>query len=91
VLKQNPTLPQGRSETEGGAKWFTLGEVLRLRAHFGNEGGATATTLPYRPKDLPAKIIAVANFKRRGWQDHNMRTSGYVCCAGWLPGAGDRP
>ena len=36
VLKQNPDLPQGRSETEGGAKWFTLDEVLRLkigRAH----------------------------------------------------------
>ena len=32
VLKQNPDLPQGQSETEGGAKWFTLDEVLRLRA-----------------------------------------------------------
>ena len=23
VLKQNPDLPQGRSETDGGAKWFS--------------------------------------------------------------------
>ena len=63
VLKQNPALPQGRSETEGGAKWFTLDEVLRLRAHFGSEGARNRDYLPYRPKGLPAKIIAVANFK----------------------------
>ena len=38
VLKANPDLPQGSSETEGGAKWFTLDEVLRLRAHFASQG-----------------------------------------------------
>ena len=63
VLKQNPDLPQGRSETEGGAKWFTLDEVLRLRAHFGQEGSKAKEYLPYRPKGLPAKLMAVANFK----------------------------
>jgi len=63
VLKQNPDLPQGTSETAGGAKWFTLDEVLRLRAHFGQEGSKAKEYLPYRPKDLPAKIVAVANFK----------------------------
>ena len=63
VLKQNTDLPQGRSETEGGAKWFTLDEVLRLRAHFGQEGSKTKEYLPYRPKGQPAKIVAVANFK----------------------------
>jgi len=63
VLKQNPQLPQGRSETAGGAKWFTLDEVQRLRAHFGEEGSKTKEYLPYRPKGLPAKIVAVANFK----------------------------
>ena len=63
VLKQNPELPQGRSETDGGAKWFTLDEVLRLRAHFGSEGARNRDYLPYRPKGLPAKIVAVANFK----------------------------
>jgi len=63
VLKANPDLPQGRSETEGGAKWFSLDEVLRLRAHFAAEGSKTKNYLPYRPKDLPAKIVAVANFK----------------------------
>jgi chromosome partitioning protein len=63
VLKQHPDLPQGRSETEGGAKWFTLDEVLRLRAHFAAEGSRNKEYLPWRPKGLPAKIVAVANFK----------------------------
>ncbi|WP_371223662.1 AAA family ATPase [Roseovarius sp. 2305UL8-3] len=63
VLKQNPDLPQGRSETEGGAKWFSFDEVLRLRAHFGEEGSKAKEYLPYRPAGLPAKMVAVANFK----------------------------
>ena len=63
VLRANPALPQGRSETEGGAKWFTLDEVLRLRAHFGAEGSKSKEYLPWRPEGLPAKIVAVANFK----------------------------
>lgn len=63
VLKQNPDLPQGRSESDGGAKWFTLDEVLRLRAHFAQEGSKTKEYLPWRPKGQPAKIVAVANFK----------------------------
>ncbi|WP_299740422.1 AAA family ATPase [uncultured Roseobacter sp.] len=63
VLRQNPDLPQGQSETEGGAKWFTLEEVLRLRAHFGAEGSKAKDYIPYRPKGQPAKIVAVANFK----------------------------
>ena len=63
VLKQNPDLPQGTSETAGGAKWFTLDEVHKLRAHFGQEGSKAKEYLPYRPKGLPAKMVAVANFK----------------------------
>src|SRR6056297_1991835 len=63
VLKQNADLPQGTLETEGGAKWFTLDEVLRLRAHFAAEGARGRDYLPYRPDGLPAKVIAVANFK----------------------------
>ena len=63
VLRANPGLPQGRSETEAGAKWFTLDEVLRLRAHFGAEGSKAKGYLPYRPEGLDAKIVAVANFK----------------------------
>jgi cellulose biosynthesis protein BcsQ len=63
VLKANPDLPQGTSETEGGAKWFTLDEVLRLRAHFAAEGSRAREYLPYRPRGLPAKVVAVANFK----------------------------
>ncbi len=63
VLRQNPDLPQGVSETAGGAKWFTLDEVLRLRAHFAAEGSKAKDYLPYRPEGVPAKIVAVANFK----------------------------
>ncbi len=63
VLKQNPDLPQGHSETPGGAKWFAFDEVLRLRAHFAALGSKSKNYLPYRPKGQPAKITAVANFK----------------------------
>ena len=63
VLKQNPDLPQGQSETAGGAKWFTLDEVHKLRAHFGSTGSKAKEYLPYRPAGLPAKMVAVANFK----------------------------
>ncbi|MBC7153126.1 MAG: AAA family ATPase [Rhodobacteraceae bacterium] len=63
VLKAHPDLPQGRSDTAGGAKWFTLDEVLRLRAHFAAEGSRAKEYLPWRPKGQPAKIVAVANFK----------------------------
>jgi chromosome partitioning protein len=63
VLRANPDLPQGRSETEGGAKWFAFDEVLRLRAHFAAEGSKAKNYLPYRPEGLPAKLVSVANFK----------------------------
>ncbi|MEY1557974.1 AAA family ATPase [Yoonia sp. R2331] len=63
VLKQNPELPQGTTETDGGAKWFTLDEVQRLRAFFAAQGSKAKDYLPYRPKGLPAKMVAVANFK----------------------------
>ena len=63
VLKAHPDLPQGTSETEGGAKWFTLDEVIRLRAHFATEGSKAKEYKPYRPEGLPAKMVAVANFK----------------------------
>ena len=61
VLKANPELPQG--EGDGGSKWFTLEEVLSLRQHFASEGVSTKEYLPYRPEGLPAKVVAVANFK----------------------------
>ncbi|OSP54422.1 AAA family ATPase [Pseudoruegeria sp. SK021] len=61
VLKQNPDLPQG--EGISGSKWFTLEEVLALRAHLAEGGLASKEYKPYRPKGLPAKVVAVANFK----------------------------
>ena len=63
VLRANPGLPQGKAETEAGAKWFTLDEVLRLRAHFAAEGSRAKEYRPFRPEGLPAKIAAIANFK----------------------------
>ncbi|MEM1007256.1 MAG: ATPase, partial [Pseudomonadota bacterium] len=61
VLKSHPDLPQGQGEA--GSKWFTLDEVLLLRQHFAAEGVSTKEYLPYRPDGLPAKVVAVANFK----------------------------
>jgi len=61
VLRNNPDLPQG--EGEGGAKWFTLEEVLSLRNFFAEEGASSKEYRPWRPAGLPAKITAVANFK----------------------------
>ena len=61
VLKANPDLPQGIGE--GGSKWFTLDDVLSLRKHFDSEGASGREYLPYRPEGVPAKVIAVANFK----------------------------
>jgi hypothetical protein len=66
VLKQNPDLPQGHSDTAGGAKWFSFEEVLRLRAHFAAEGSKTKNYLPYRPPGLPAKIVAARRHAERG-------------------------
>ena len=61
VLRANPDLPQG--EGDGGAKWFTLEEIISLRKYFAKEGAAGKEYLPFRPKGAPAKIISVANFK----------------------------
>lgn len=63
VLKAHPELPQGMSETEGGARWFSLDEVLRLRAFFAETGSRSKEYRPWRPAGLPAKVCAVANFK----------------------------
>jgi chromosome partitioning protein len=61
VLKAHPDLPQGVGE--GNSKWFSLTEVLTLRAHFASEGAANREYQPYRPEGLDAKVVAVANFK----------------------------
>ncbi|MEQ5872214.1 AAA family ATPase [Sagittula sp. NFXS13] len=61
VLRQNPELPQG--EGEGGSKWFTLEEILTLRDFFAEEGAKDKEYRAWRPEGLPAKVVAVANFK----------------------------
>jgi chromosome partitioning protein len=61
VLKANPDLPQG--DGSGGTRWFTLDEVVSLRNHFDSEGSSAKEYRPFRPEGLPAKVVAVANFK----------------------------
>ncbi|WP_435168963.1 AAA family ATPase [Falsirhodobacter sp. 1013] len=61
VLKANPALPQGVGE--GPAKRFSLEEVLALRAHFATQGAGWREYKTWRPEGLPAKVLAVANFK----------------------------
>ncbi|MFG6519444.1 AAA family ATPase [Sulfitobacter sp. 1A13496] len=61
VLNKHPELPQG--EGAGNAKRFSLEEILTLRNHFAEEGVSTKEYRPYRPRGLPAKVVAVANFK----------------------------
>jgi chromosome partitioning protein len=56
-------LPQGHAETEGGAKWFNIYQLLQLQTCFGEQGSKAKDYLPYHPKGLPAKIVAMANFK----------------------------
>ncbi|QDL94722.1 chromosome partitioning protein (plasmid) [Paroceanicella profunda] len=63
VLKANPDLPQGVSESDGGTRWFTLEEVLTLREFFAREGRRGKEYKPFRPEGLAAKVVAVANFK----------------------------
>ncbi len=63
VLRQVPELPQGTTDSEGGAKWFTLEEVFLIREHLAKEGSQAKSYLPYRPANLPAKIISVVNTK----------------------------
>ncbi|MCF6445744.1 AAA family ATPase [Nereida sp. MMG025] len=61
VLKANPELPQG--EGSGGTKWFTIEEIMQLRDFFDAEGAANKEYKSWRPDGVPAKIVAVANFK----------------------------
>jgi cellulose biosynthesis protein BcsQ len=63
VLRANPDLPQGVAGNAAGTRLFTLDEVLRLRAHFAAEGSKAKEYRPWRPAGLPAKVVAVANFK----------------------------
>ena len=61
VLKAHPDLPQG--EGEGGSQWFTLEEVLRCATISPPKAPAGKEYRPWRPQGLPAKVVAVANFK----------------------------
>ena len=90
VLRQNPDLPQGLTETEGGAKWFTLDEVLRLRAHFA-AGRLEGQRLPALPAQGAARQDRGGG-QFQGWrrQDLHRRASGDVGRPRRLQGAGGR-
>lgn len=65
VLREGPALPQGQSDGEGGARWFTLPQVQTLRQHYAKKAlrakGRGKSYLPYRPQGLPAPVITLAN------------------------------
>ena len=63
VLKANPDLPQGTTDTPGGQRWFTLAEVNAIRDFLDAEGQQAKGYRPWRPEGLPAKIVTLSNFK----------------------------
>ncbi|MEO0622204.1 MAG: AAA family ATPase [Pseudomonadota bacterium] len=63
VLKANPELPQGTTEGPRATRWFNLEEINKIRAFLDDQGQQTKGYRPYRPRDLPAKIITLSNFK----------------------------
>jgi hypothetical protein len=93
VLRNNPDLPQGVSESEGagGSKWFTLEDVMRLREFFAAEGVSTKEYLPWRPEGLPAKVVAVANFKGGVGKTSTALHLAMSAALDGYQGAGDRP
>ena len=90
VLKQHPELPQGRSETEGGAKWFTLDEVLRAARLFRRPGlqGQGLPALP--PRRAAGEDGGGGQFQGRRRQDLDRGASGDVGGTRRLQGAGRR-
>ena len=63
VLRANPSCPRAAARPRaapGGSRWT---RCIALRAHFAAEGSRAKPYRPYRPAGLPAKVVAVANFK----------------------------
>ena len=95
VLAQTPGLPQGRTGTEGGTRWFSLADVAALRAHFAGVGARTGGRTgsrtsgrgkvyrPHRPPGARAPLIAMA-----GPQGRVGRSTGllHLACAAALAG-----
>ena len=61
ILRQNPDLPQGRSRSDGGSKWFSLQEVHQLKAFFASTGAKARAYLPFRPSGRPPRSAVLAN------------------------------
>ncbi len=91
VLRANPALPQGRTETAGGARWFTLDEVLRLTGAFRRRRQPRQGIPPLPPGRAARQGLRRGQLQGRGRQDLDGGASGDVGGARRLPGAGDRP
>ncbi|MGX9353390.1 ParA family protein (plasmid) [Shimia sp. W99] len=61
VLREHPDLPQGRTDRNGRAKWFTLDEIGVLRDWFATNGRLRKSYQPYRPENACPQIISVAH------------------------------
>jgi len=57
VLAANPGLPQGEAEAEGGTRWFSATEVVRLRSHFAKASGGRRH-VPVTPDAAPLVALA---------------------------------
>lgn len=62
VLKSNPNLPQG-DVAKGNTRWFSLEDITVIREFLDEEGQTGKGYRPYRPENLPAKIVTLSNFK----------------------------
>ncbi len=58
-LAEDPSLPQGETETDGRQRWFSLDEINELRRRIRFRG---KSLLPKRPKGRAVRV-AVSNFK----------------------------
>lgn len=60
VLRENPHLPQGETNSDGRAKRFTLNEIDVLRHWFAANGKQRKPYRPYRPANAPARTVTFA-------------------------------
>jgi chromosome partitioning protein len=63
VLRQNPDLPQGRRKPRAAPSGSRSTRCCACARISPPKAPRPRNTCPYRPEGLPAKIVAVANFK----------------------------
>ena len=87
VLRANPALPQGRTETQGGARWFTLDEVLPAARPLRRRRQPGQGVPPLPPGRAAGQGLRGGELQGRGRQDLDGRASRDVGRARRLPGA----